>query len=89
MKQIKRINGKLILGHGEQTGHVHSIASPRARMYQVDAENMRLELPTRALLRHEIGDRPAEHRDIQLPIGEPIVSHKRQYTPDGWTKVVD
>jgi len=89
MEQIKRRNGKLILGEGEVTGHVHSIANPSAKMYQAEAGLLQLELPTQSTIRHEIGDKPAEHRDIQLPSGEPVVSQKRQYTRDGDTNVVD
>ena len=89
MKQIKRQHGKLVLGDGEVTGHLHTIAAPRARMFEINTDDMRLELPTRAVLRHEIGDKPAEHRDIQLPSGVPTVTHKRQYIPNGWTRVVD
>jgi hypothetical protein len=58
-------------------------------MYQIDSEMMLLKLPRASVLRHERNDVPAEHRDIKLPNGEPIVSHKRQYTTDGWVRVED
>lgn len=89
MKPIKRINKKLVLGDGEVTGHQHTIRDSRARMFELDADTRALRLPRPALLRHERGDTPAEHRDIRLPSGEPTVTYKRQYTPDGWERVQD
>jgi len=89
MKKVKRINRKLILGEGEITGHQHTIRDPKAVMYELDSDLMLLKLPRASVLRHERNDVPAEHRDIKLRIGEPIVSHKRQNIPDGWAKVED
>ncbi len=90
MKQIKRVKGKIILGDGELSGHAHTIRDPQATLWAVDEETMQLKLPRAAKLRHEKGDQPAEHRDIHLPAGEPIVTHKRRYDPEqGWARVVD
>ncbi len=89
MKPIKRINGKLVLGDGEVTGHQHTVRDAKARFFELDADTSLLKLPRAALLRHERGDVPAEHRDIRLPAGEPIVTYKRAYQPDGWSRVVD
>lgn len=90
MKEIKRVNGKLILGDGEVTGHVHSVATPGVQLFELQPELLQLRAPEGALLRHTRGDQPAEHRDIQLPSGEPCISYKRAYDPDnGWSKVVD
>ncbi len=89
MKEIKRKGGKLIIGDGEVTGHSHTIRHKSAKMFELDADKRLLKLPMPALLRHERGDTPAEHRDIELPSGEPCVTYKRQYTPDGWARVQD
>ena len=89
MEKIKRINGKLILGSGEVTGHEHTIRDRTAQMFALNADTNLLKLPRASVLRHEKGDVPAEHRDIKLPSGEPTVTHKRQYTPDGWSRVED
>lgn len=88
-KEMKRQNGKIVLGDGEVTGHQHTISEKSAKLYQVSDDMLQLKLPKAAALRHEKGDVPAEHREIKLPPGEPIVHHKRAYSPDGWTKVVD
>lgn len=89
MKKLNRKNGKLILGDGELTGHQHTIKDKDADMFSLDDETRSLKLPKPALLRHEKNDIPAEHRDIQLPSGEPCVTTKRQWTPKGWEPVED
>jgi hypothetical protein len=89
MDEIKRINGALVIGDGEVTGHQHLIREPSAKMRRVNADVRALQLPKASTLSHEKGGVPAEHRDIVLPIGEPCVTVKRQYTPDGWENVQD
>lgn len=90
MKEVNRQNGKLVLGDGEVTGHQHTVADKGAQLFALDDSLMQLSIPEGATLRHTKGDQPAEHRDIRLPSGEPIVSHKRQYNPDGgWESVQD
>jgi hypothetical protein len=89
MKVIDRIGDKLVLGDGETTGHQHTIRENGARLFEINADTRLLKLPKMATLRHEKGDTPAEHRDIHLPIGEPCVTYKRQYSPDGWSRVED
>lgn len=90
MEKVKRIKGKIILGDGETTGHQHTIREKSAKLFRLDAERLLLELPKVSTLRHEKGDVPAEHRDIDLPVGEPVVVHKRQYKSEGgWTRVFD
>lgn len=89
LKAVERVNGKLVLGDGEVTGHQHTIRSPKAQMFEIDPDTRVLLLPEPVLLRHERGDVPAEHRDVQLPSGEPTVTYKRQYQPNGWERVQD
>lgn len=89
MQKIERQNGKLVLGDGEVTGHQHTIREASAEFYALDGDTRLLKLPTASLLRHERGDTPAEHRDIELPVGEPCVTYKRQYSPSGWRRVED
>lgn len=90
MKAIKRIRGKIVLGDGEVTGHQHTIREKSAKLFPLNDEQRLLRLPKASVLRHEKGDTPAEHRDIELPIGDPVVVHKRQYKPEGgWSRVVD
>lgn len=89
MNEIKRIKGKIVLGDGELTGHQHTIRAQSAQLFQLTPELLQLKLPRAAALRHEKGNVPAEHREIKLPAGEPVVWHKRAYAPDGWTRVVD
>jgi len=89
-KAVKRIRGKIVLGDGEVTGHQHTVREKSAKLFKLDEERMQLRLPKASLLRHEKGDTPAEHRDIELPTGEPVIVHKRQYKAEGgWSRVVD
>jgi len=89
MKKFDRWNGKLVLGTGAVTGHQHTIRDSKARLYELDNGKRLLKLPRAVILRHEHGNTPAEHRDIRLPAGEPVVSYKRRYTPDGWEQIED
>lgn len=90
MQKVKRIKGKIVLGDGEVTGHQHTVRERSAKLFKLDDERMLLELPKASLLRHEKGDVPAEHRDIRLPSGDPVIVHKRQYKAEGgWTRVID
>jgi len=86
---MKKTHKKLVLGLGELTGHEHVIRNPRAKLTQLDADRRQLHLPEQMTLRHEKHSMPAEHRDIKLPVGDPIVTHKRRYTPGGWAPVED
>lgn len=78
-----------ILAEGEATGHAHRIEeSTRARLYRTgvpgnDNGERWLRVLAPVALRHE------EHGEIVLPRGRYRVRIKRQYLPDGWTRVVD
>lgn len=89
MEEMKRIKGKIVLGDGEVTGHQHTVRAKSARFFRVNFETLMLKLSRPSALRHEKDGTPAEHRTIVLPPGDPIVTHKRAYSPGGWTKVVD
>jgi hypothetical protein len=89
MEEIKRVNGKLILGDGAVTGHQHTMREGSVKMFRAGEDCMILQLPVDALLRHEKGDVPAEHRDMLITAGDNCVTTKRQWAPDGWSKVED
>lgn len=89
MEEINRVNGVLVIGDGEVTGHQHIVREPSAKMRRVNADDRVLDLPKLSTLSHEKAGVPAEHRDIILPIGDPCVTIKRQYSPDGWENVQD
>lgn len=79
---VPREDGRIILAHGEVTGHAHAIAAPRAQLLQ-HAGQMYLKLLTYAYLRHE------EHDEIRLPPGSYRVTRQREYTPEEIRYVAD
>lgn len=90
-KEIERVNGRLVLGDGEVTGHQHCIETPGVQLFQINDDLMELRAPKGAMLRHMRGNEIAEHRDISLPAANSLsVSHKRQYDQKvGWSSVQD
>jgi hypothetical protein len=73
-KAVKRENGRMVLAHGETTGHAHVVADPKARFWQRGDERY-LEVPDAAQLTHE------EHGAIALPPGLYRVIRQREYVP--------
>jgi hypothetical protein len=77
--------GRLVLAHGEATGHAHAVSAPDAELLDDPAavDQMFLRIVTRALLSHE------EHDPIQLPPGLYRVVRQREYAPDMFRRVED
>lgn len=65
-KPVKRDNGRLVLAHGEATGHAHVIDSPpEEAVLLTDKENRRfLNLVRDSVLKHE------EHTNLHVPAGK-------------------
>lgn len=84
-------NGRLILAHGEVTGHAHEVVCDgEASLYEViepgDVAEMRerfLVVSEEAQVRHE------EHSTITLQPGAYRVIRQREYDPDGHRHVAD
>ena len=70
-----------ILARGEATGHVHEVIGD-AELYGRDG-TLYLRVRSSAELRHQ------EHGAIALPHGAYEVGIQREYTPEGWNRVVD
>jgi len=70
-----------ILARGEATGHVHEVIGD-AELYERDG-TLYLRVRSSAELRHQ------EHGAITLPRGAYEVGIQREYTPEGWNRVVD
>ena len=83
-EKLPRENGRVILAHGESTGHSHSIESKRAHLY-TDGEKILLRVngETPVNLTHE------EHSTISIPPGNYKVIRQREYTPERIRHVVD
>jgi len=83
-KEVERENGRIVLAHGEVTGHAHAIASMDATLF-MDAATVNRYLDVRApvTLDHE------EHARIELPTGFYRVVRQREYHPAGLREVAD
>jgi hypothetical protein len=83
---IEREDGRIILAHGEVTGHAHAIAAESAALFR-DPKLMAVFLNVGAdgpvALAHE------EHDTIQLPPGNYQVIRQREYSPAGIRNVAD
>lgn len=80
---VVRESGRVVLAHGEVTGHSHAIQSKHANLWE-DANRMRvLEVQKPVTLRHE------EHASIQLPRGFYRVTIQREYSPAEVRNVAD
>lgn len=80
--------GRIVLAHGEVTGHAHAIAEPEAREFAfADAGGIVrrfLQVFDRgATVRHE------EHAPIPLPPGFYEIIQQREYTPEAIRNVAD
>lgn len=97
-KPIEPENGRVILAHGEVTGHAHEIAHPQfATLHEVSEAlrllgdldgadkmtNAGLVLTKDATLVHQ------EHATINLPAGNFIVRRQREYSPEEIRNVAD
>ena len=81
-EEILPENNKLVLAHGEATGHTHSISPKNAIFCKVE-DKMFLMVIKEAELVHE------EHTSITLPVGNYEVIRQREYTPEGVRNVAD
>ena len=85
--EVGRESGKVVLAHGEATGHAHAIAAMDVALF-MDEKTLARHLDTRGstqpILDHE------EHEAFQLPAGKTIeVVRQRTYTPQGLRNVAD
>lgn len=85
-KAIPREGGKVVLAHGEVTGHSHAIAAKSAKFVGVvNDQVMRryLEAPRDVVLRHE------EHAEIRIAKGTYEITIQREYAPGAIRNVAD
>ena len=80
--------GRIVLAHGEVTGHAHAIAEGHAREFSMAeaAGAVRRFLRVvgeKAEVRHE------EHAEIPLPAGFYEIIIQREYSPEAIRNVVD
>ena len=84
-EEMPREDGRIVLAHGEATGHAHAIEADHATLFMLDGDST-LHLEHAATLGHE------EHAPIQLPPGDYSVVRQRVYSESlgrGWDNVED
>jgi hypothetical protein len=87
LKDMGRDGGRVVLAHGEATGHTHAIADERAALFRkVDGEA--------AVFMRVLGEAPValvhdEHDTIMIPPGWYRVIRQREYSPGAIRNVED
>jgi hypothetical protein len=75
LQRQAREEGRIVLAHGEATGHAHAIREPGCELYQMSGERYLEVTAENCVLRHE------EHAPIPLPVGIYRVLRQREYDP--------
>lgn len=83
LKPVEREQGRVVLAHGEVTGHAHAIKNRIAKFFGTEKGERFLSLEKPCDLVHE------EHSTIALPAGNYRVSIQREYTPEAIRNVAD
>lgn len=88
LKPVPREQGRIVLAHGEVTGHAHAIDAPEAEAQFLAAD---LEEVNRRFLRveAEVAVVHEEHDTITLPPGDYEVRRQREYAPEAPQWVAD
>lgn len=82
---VAREGGRVVLAHGELTGHAHTIADKGASLKTTEAGRMYLEITGTELaeLKHE------EHKTIPHEVGKYRVVRQTEYSPQALRNVAD
>lgn len=86
LDQLARENGRVVLAHGEATGHAHAIKDKRAALFRdpkLAAVFMRVSGGGPVALKHD------EHDTIAIPPGNYRVIRQREYSPEEIRNVAD
>lgn len=81
-KAIARENGRVILAHGEVTGHAHAISEKSCALLEHRSQRY-LSVPKGAQIKHE------EHATIAVPPGKYCVIRQVEYSPEEIRNVAD
>jgi hypothetical protein len=86
LEPVKREGGRVILAHGEVTGHAHAIKDDRAALFR--------DPKLAAIFMHVSGDAPValehdEHDTISVPPGNYEIRRQREYGPEEIRRVED
>ncbi len=79
---VDREGGRVVLAHGEVTGHAHAIRSKSAKLF-ASGDKRTLVASKPVVIEHE------EHDPITLPKGAYQVIRQREYSPEAIRNVAD
>lgn len=82
-KLVERENGRVILAHGEVTGHTHALLDRNVNMVEKDMRRFLEITGGGASVVHE------EHGTIKLDAGFYEVIRQREYSPEAVRNVAD
>jgi hypothetical protein len=85
-KPVARENGRLILAHGEATGHAHAIIDEHAELVTAGQAN---ELYLLVHGRDPVALVHDEHDTLTITPGTYRVVRQREYSPEGLRNVAD
>lgn len=89
---IPREGGRVVLAHGEVTGHAHAIAEPHVRHMALADRSLARDDAAVVSLLEVIGQdawlRHEEHAPIQIPPGRYLVTRQREYVPRALPRTV-
>lgn len=86
LTKIEREGGRVILAHGEVTGHAHAISSAGASLFASELHPDVTFLDVKEAMAELVHD---EHSTIQLPAGTYRVTRQREYSPEQIRRVAD
>lgn len=89
LRELAREGGRVVLAHGEVTGHAHAIADDGVRFFRQASTG---ETFVRVSKRHARGGatlRHEEHTEHFLPAGDYRVVRQREYSPEAVRNVAD
>ena len=86
VEPVERESGRVVLAHGEVTGHAHAIKDKRATLFR--------DPKLAAIFLHVSGDVPVdldhdEHSTIAVPPGNYEIIRQREYSPEAIRNVAD
>jgi hypothetical protein len=81
----QKIEGRLVLQHGEVTGHAHAFYddSHNVKLYVAHGGTRYLHVTAPAALKHE------EHSTARIPVGKWLLPQQVEYTPKELRRVAD
>ena len=83
-QDVVPVEGRVILAHGEMTGHAHEIKSKSAKLFdRVGERFLSVSGKKSVILEHQ------EHDPIEIPVGFYKVIRQADYSPEAIRSVAD